>query len=418
MPTVSSKPIHTHSSRKRFDLLQFLCYLGMFALSFWVFFSMCLRPNSDISIHATWAAEGDFMRPRSFLSHGAHPLWHGLVALVLLMPIPLAVAAALVTAVCKALELALVRALFHRMLGAKLHANTITFFSLACVLVSALCLPWYNPTVYFGVGSPNTWHSPTQMIALVFMLLCIPYTAKVYGDFERRTALEGPTLLMPWRRMIGLGILLLASLLAKPTFMQAFLPAACLYFGVQWLRHPKSSRFFWQTIAVVLPAVLFMVVQYLYYFGIIVPWQAGMALEMSWEKLQSGLIAVALIRAFPLYVLIWRSQKEDWKNPFFALVILYDLVGIIEYLILGETGRRASDGNFGWGMMGSALMLWVLALIRFGESLASARNQRKDRSLRRSTQWGMGIGWALLAWHLASGVYYLAYLLGNPSVSL
>ena len=54
----------------------------MLALSFWIFYALALRHASDISIHATWAAEGDFLQPRTFLRHGAHPLWHGLVAFV------------------------------------------------------------------------------------------------------------------------------------------------------------------------------------------------------------------------------------------------------------------------------------------------------------------------------------------------
>jgi len=73
-------------------------------------------------------------------------------------------------------------------------------------------------------------------------------------------------------------------------------------------------------------------------------------------------------------------------------------VAIVEMLILGEDGRRASDGNFGWGMMGASLMLWIVCMIRF---LQDDRQWYKPQKL---------IGWALLAWHLASGVYYVGYL--------
>ena len=66
--------------------------------------------------------------------------------------------------------------------------------------------------------------------------------------------------------------------------MQTFLPAACLFYLVQWIRRPKATPFVVQTLLWVLPAVALMILQYLYYFGIIVPYQGGMVLEMSWSK--------------------------------------------------------------------------------------------------------------------------------------
>ena len=100
----------------------------------------------------------------------------------------------------------------------------VTGLSLCVATVSSLLTP-YNPTVYLGVGTPNTWHSPTQLIAMVWMLICVPYTARCYDRFE--AALPDPRANSPWREGALLGALLLVSLTAKPTFMQAFLPAAC-----------------------------------------------------------------------------------------------------------------------------------------------------------------------------------------------
>ncbi len=388
---------------------------GMLVLSFIVFYAVALRPASDISIHATWAAEGDFREPRSFLHHGAHPLWHGLVALVLLTGMPLTVAAALVTALLKTAELFLIHRLMACYLGDILSPKRITLGALACVMVSALCVPWYNPQVYLGVGTPNTWHSPTQMIAMVAMLLCVPYTAWCHGEFKRRLSAMGDKTLLPWKNIILLAALLLGSLLAKPSLLQAFLPAACLYFLVEWVRHPRNSRYFGQMILAALPAVLFMVVQYLYYFGIIVPSQGDMVLEVSLGKLGRVALCTLLIQAFPLYVLIFVREKGRFKDPLMALAALMDGVGVVEYLILGENGRRAADGNFGWGMMGGALMLWTMMLIAFMKSFAAYRKEGKhERKPGEDLRYGVGFG--LLAWHLASGVYYLVYLLttANP----
>ena len=82
------------------------------------------------------------------------------------------------------------------------------------------------------------------------------------------------------------------------------------------------------------------------------------------------------------------------------LTVLFNVVAIVEFLILGENGRRASDGNFGWGMMGASLMLWVVCLGRF----------LREAKLRKPEKRHIP-GWILLGWHLLSGIYYIGYLL-------
>ncbi len=404
---IDPNPLARLESR-RFDPLKWVVCALLFALSYALFYALCLRPSSDISIHATWAAEGDFRDPTSFLHHGAHPMWHALVAVPLLFGIPLPVAAALITALCKAAELLLIHRLFTLYLDRLLSRGAITLLAAVCVMVSSLLVPGYNPTVYAGVGTPNTWHSCTQLIAMVWMLLCVPYTAHCYDGFLRRLPEQGEKTLLPWRKPVALGIMLFLSLLAKPTFMQAFLPAACLFFLAMWIKHPKNGRFFCQIILCVLPAVLFMIVQYLYYFGIIVPSQGDMVLEISLDKLKNVAVNTLLIQAFPIYVLI---AYRRWGKPdtFFWLALIFDIVGVLEFLILGESGRRAADGNFGWGMMGAALMMWVVAMIRFASAVRQERT--KDGRLRPRHITGT----LLLGWHLVSGVYYIAYLFTSGS---
>ena len=204
---IDPNPLARLESR-RFDPLKWVVCALLFALSYALFYALCLRPSSDISIHATWAAEGDFRDPTSFLHHGAHPMWHALVAVPLLFGIPLPVAAALITALCKAAELLLIHRLFTLYLDRLLSRGAITLLAAVCVMVSSLLVPGYNPTVYAGVGTPNTWHSCTQLIAMVWMLLCVPYTAHCYDGFLRRLPEQGEKTLLPWRKPVALGIML------------------------------------------------------------------------------------------------------------------------------------------------------------------------------------------------------------------
>ncbi|NCB35822.1 MAG: hypothetical protein EOM58_07235 [Clostridia bacterium] len=407
---------------KRLDLPKWLAVALMMVLSYAVFFALAQRPGSDISIHATWAAEGDFAHPRSFFHHGAHPLWHMVVAAVLLTGLPLAQSAALVTTLFKGAEVWLLVTLAAQIIGRKGWLAALSGMLIATA--SAVLIVSINPTVYGGVGSPNPWHSPTQMAVMVLMLLCVPLTARYVEAFRQQLPELGAKANISWRQVAVLAVFLVMSLAAKPTFMQAFLPAACLYFLVMWIRKPKNSPFFLRMIAAAAPAVLVMIFQYLYYFGIIVPSQGEMVLQISWAKVGEVAQSVWMTRAFPLFVLLAFTDREAWRSPLLQLTLVMDIVSILEMLLLGETGRRATDGNFNWAMMGSALMLWAVTLPLFARQLLGSWHRKKAAASGQpylaNPLWveigRWSIGSALLIWHLVSGGCYLVYLLRGSMV--
>ena len=407
---------------KRLDLPKWLAVALMMVFSYTVFFALAQRPGSDISIHATWAAEGNFANLRSFFHHGAHPLWHMAVAAVLLTGLPLAESAALVTTLFKGAEVWLLITLSGQVIGHKGWLAALCGTLIATV--SALFIISINPTVYGGVGSPNPWHSPTQIAVMVLMLLCVPLTARYVEDFRRQLPEMGAKANISWRQTGVLAALLLVSLAAKPTFMQAFLPAACLYFLVLWIRKPKNSPFFLRMMAAAAPAVLLMIFQYLYYFGIIVPSQGEMVFQVSWEKVGEVAQSVWMTRAFPLFVLLAFTDRETWRSPLLQLTLLMDIVSILEMLLLGETGRRATDGNFNWAMMGSALMLWAVTLPLFARRLSGSWQRKKaaanGQPYLANPLWVEIVRWSagsvLLLWHFIGGVCYLVYLLRGTMV--
>lgn len=404
---------------KRSDWIKWLAAALMLVLAYTVFYALVQRPSSDISIHAAWASEGTFTNLKSFVHHAAHPLWHMLVSALMLTGLSLNVSAAAVTAIWKAAETWLLIELSARLIGRRGWMAALCGLMLS--LVSAILIPWLNPTVYLGAGSPNTWHSPTQIAVLVTMLLIVPLVSDKVTALRERQALQGAKANITWREAAVLAVLLGVSLLAKPTFMQAFLPAACLYFLVLWIRNPKNSPFFLRMILAVLPSALLMGLQYLYYFTI-AP-DVGAAVTLNWQKVGDVTVQVVLTRAFPIFVLATCMTREAWKKPLYQLTLLMDVVSILEMLLLSETGRRAADGNFGWAMMGSSLMLWAVTLPVFMKKLALWCRRRKAAAAGqpyledkpRAEVLKLSAGSALLLWHLASGVYYIVYLLTTNS---
>ena len=398
----------THPRSRRGAALEALALAAVFFLSFALFYRLTLRPSSDISIHATWAAEGNFADLTSFLHHGAHPMWHVLVALVLRLGVPLARAAALVTAACKTAEVWLIRRLMGRVLPDRSPA-ALTGLALCVGAVSSLLTP-YNPTVYLGVGTPNTWHSPTQMIAMVWMLICVPFTARCYDRFE--AALPDPRANIPWREGALLGALLLLSLTAKPTFMQALLPAAFVMYLVEVFRHKKEWRYFGQIVLAFLPSVGYFLLSYLYYTGVVVEFtsgvEVGITVETAWVAVRNTL----MMSACPLMAVIVCYRKGMFKDRLVVLALLMTAFSVLEAMAFRETGMREGHGNFTWAANSSSFFLWVVMTGVFLRSFAQDMRLGALRSVR-------GLGYAavggLFLWHAYSSVYYLHYLLTSTN---
>ena len=166
--------------------------------------------------------------------------------------------------------------------------------------------------------------------------------------------------------------------------MQAFLPAAGLYFAVLWLKNPKGSTYYLRLLLAAVPAVLVIFLQFLFYFGGVVETQGGITLLISGEKTMAVLRLTLLTQLFPLYALVLFADRETLKKPLFTLVLLLDAVAVLQMLVLSETGYRAQDGNFGWAVMGAALMLWAVALPLYGYRLLHWAGPQAKGGRRRS----------------------------------
>ena len=364
-------------------------------LSFAVFYSICGKPSSDLSIHATWAAEGRFLNPFTFVRHHAHPLWHFFVNPIHRLGVPLRAAAALFTALCKVLEFLTVLWVGRSIAGESVSEWKLTLCSAAVVLTGALCLPWYNPTVYMGPGTPNTWHSPTQIFTLSFALVCIVLTVQSWERCQKNGADKAFTPLQ-WIVLAGL---LALNALAKPVFLQAFLPAAALYFLILWIRHPEHTRYFWKLIAAYLPCVGVILLQFVFYF--LHPTdRTSMTVAFNWVNIRDTFICLALMEAFPVFVLL--TSREKKRDTFTDLILWANAAAFLEQMFLCEVGRRAADGNFAWAFMGMAVLMWAITLPRF------LRETQQD-----GRRWRIVTGWALAAYHVGSGIYYVIYLLST-----
>ena len=281
-------------------------------------------------------------------------------------------------------------------------------------VVTAVFIPGVNDRVYRGfgytIGSPNVWHNPTQQAVLVSALMVLPLLCHCWYEFERRYPEEGEKTLLPWGEVILLAVFLMGSLACKPTFMQALLPAAFVMFLVELCRRPRCWRYFGQIVLAFVPAVAYFLLQYLYYTGVVVEYTSGVEFGVTLDSILSMLRSTVMMSVFPLYAIVCCYKKGMFKDRMLVLALLMVFFSLLEGMAFRETGLREGHGNFTWAANSSSFVLWV---VMAGIFLREFVFGLKAKTLSSGRKAAYAVGFALMGWHAASGVYYLYFLLST-----
>ncbi|MDD3212478.1 MAG: hypothetical protein PHY64_02335 [Eubacteriales bacterium] len=397
------------AARQRRSPIAWLYGLLFFVGVYFIFYREAVNPMSDLAIHAGIAKEFDFADLHSVTCRIAYPLWHLSVSGLYQLGLPLAAAAAGVTALAKTIAFSAAQNLLLPKRGEGSRA-VMWLMCLLLMVVTGLRLPWINPLVYRAAGSPTVWHNPTQITVTAISLFMVPYLIHCWCVYERRLAAGDGAVVLPWKNVFWLAALLMLAASAKPTFLQALLPAAFVFFCAAWLRRPGQWRYFLRIALAFLPGAVYFLLQYLYYTGVVVEYTSGVSVYVTAETLYIAVRSVLILTAFPLLALLLRHRRGQPMDGAVALVLLMLLFSCLEAAFFHETGLRESHGNFTWATGSSALLLWWLALRSYWRDLAAFWPGRAQNRLRAA---GYAASWALLGWHGYSAVYYLYYLLSS-----
>ena len=371
---------------------------------------MRLPSEIDLQIHASYSVDFDFTDLHSITSRIAYPLWHVLVAILYQLGLPIDWSAAIVTTLFRAITFVFTYRLLNRISGKQLKTFWLALCALVAFVVTGVNVP--NDTglsVYrFVGGSPNVWHNPTQQAVISTMMICVPYLVWCWESFEKKLPEGGDTTMLSWWQVIGLAAVLVLNLMSKPTVMQAFLPATFLMYLVELCRRPRNWRYFGQIVLAFIPAVICFLVQYLYYTGVVVPYNSGVAFGATAETLLSALRAMVMMNLFPLVALLCCYHKGMFKDRHIVLALLMVLISMVEVAFFRETGLREGHGNFGWATMSSSYFFWVIMLGRF---TGSFRQNWKESPLWRKVLVILAL--LVLVWHLFSAVGYYIFMLST-----
>ena len=382
---------HSPTLRARWAPLTALVLAPMVCVIAFTAVVMRMLSTSDFEIHVEFAhrlAETGALLP--------HFGYHTLVIVVqALTPADWTAAAGIVTLGAVAACAAVVADWLRRALSTS-DTTLLVAAALvpAAVLVLQPVLP-LDPTRYdawlFGYFPPNQWHSPTTLFSKPFALLLLALGPAVVWPIEGNLAGRG--------RMLASAVLVVTSVLVKPNFIMAFLPALSVLAVLHW----RYTDWRWLGISFGLPAIAVLAWQYDIAYALTTE-RSGVILAplhviglrsptdlvtLGWRLAASVLFPLAAVACFPS-VRADRRVQLGWATF---------LVGAAFGYLLAE-GNQADHGNFLWSGQLAAFVLFAASAVAV---------------LRAAAAGGTGAGrlgrfalcGCVFLWHVMSGIRHL-----------
>ncbi len=372
------------------------------------------RGGSDLAVHTYNASELAFSDPFPFFRRFTYPVYHVLTALLnRFFGISMRDCGVLVVTIFAVMTTVVTYTILRNFLKETYSDSAICAIVFVLTYVTAIYFPWYNREVYRGQSSPNIWHSPTQAVVKAAALLAIFLYVKYYYDYQGIMKDNSKKTLYLWglnKRRGVFSLLLFYTVLVKPSFLQGFLPAVCIFLIIELVSsRGKVFPFCVWSGMMFLPSCLYLLYQFLFYYSDGSAYNRGGVVFTFFGFVGNSapniLISSILLYAFPLFCILFVARKEIFTDKYLMLIVLFAVVSFCESACMAE-GLGNSAGNFSWAKQLSVYFLWVIAVIKYFQK----KNLASDFFWGRA-KWIFRIGDILLAAHFVSGIYYYIVLL-------
>ena len=302
-------------------------------------------------------------------------------------------------------------------IGERYSGNVCAALAAVSMIVQHISVVGLKNEVTWGIAHVNTWHNPTNPVAILFGICSLFCVFRLFEEWEQNSKISGK-----WLVLFGL-VNVLADL-GKPSFAQVFIPAIAIYCVCYCIKSKFKSFKFCLAIAIALiPSVIILMMQSGSFFNfsnltameqnqrillasaepvrlqvqsalasdVIIDWFEVM--QSSWGNIPLTLIGTL---AFPAYTAIVYF-KETIKDKKVILAWLMGLIGFLEYAAFSQEGAAKYHGNFGWGYILSMAILFLISIMHFMKSREKGWNVKTV------------IGVILLAMHFICGWNYMCW---------
>jgi hypothetical protein len=285
-------------------------------------------------------------------------------------------------------------------LGKPTRVITGLFYGVTAVLLM-LVMPinMFTPTnLYLGYIPIHAYHNPTIVALKPFALVLFMLVVRVF---------DGKPVTHP-RRFIAFALVVtVMSILAKPSYMLALLPALIIFSLVAyWRRWPVKWRLLIG--GIVLPALSLLGIQALLFASnshiIIAPFAVMDAWAERINPLANRVLLLKFLLSilFPLLVYLFYF-KTAFRKMYLNLAWLTFGFGALINYGLAEAEPRLADGNFTWTGQITLFILFVASAIFFVEQIRVLIAERNQLSLKPlAFALGLFVFWL----HLWSGILW------------
>lgn len=370
--------------------------LGFALLFLWWIGYRTAFVGMDMACHTRIAdaisASSLLQHPLDFWMQNFYPLWHLLAKTVhVALRCGAREAAGIVNGSCQAAVMLCLYLYLRRRCG-EADARELVVFSLAVCVSGCIYGPGTHVSLLF-TETGNSWHNPTSLMVKVMSFPCLLYIA---DRFDKAIA-SGFREAITWKGGVLLAAGLVLANLAKPSFMQVYVPAMALVCTGLLIRDRRAAKLCLQIALASLPACLMLVPQYLLAFGSGGEGEGiGWGFMKVWGAVSFPMVYFAYGLAFPVLAFVIAIRRRT-VGMLDVLSWTMFLVGLVMRMFLYEKGPRMFHGNLGWGYVLALFFVWV-AGIRQYVVLSAVRRDRLERA-------AYFILTILLMAHVLSGLY-------------
>lgn len=225
---------------------------------------------------------------------------------------------------------------------------------LNCSLLFIMGIIGVSGVIYMGKGAGNIWHNTTYSALVPFSIMTLYYFKKIYIDET-----------MSKKNLILLSIFMFISIVAKPSFMIAFLPSCFVYLVFEAIKNRDLLAFknkILTGILVSLPCLIYLLLEYVFTYKLGNSNSSIIIAPFAVWSISSNNIVKSFVLGIA-FSLCYFILNKKWKSKDFIFMAIMLVFGFSIFALFAESGPRFADGNFGWTYNICGLMFQTYCVI-------------------------------------------------------
>ena len=380
-----------NGNSKRAKALNIICLTAVFVLSFiLIHLFINVYQTSDYPAHIRQALRGEGYSLISLLI----VICHKITGSDLLFTIIMAMISAL-TVVANAFFMKS----SLKLLGEETKMTDLIPLACSTLLICKLCLPEWSGYYYLNSFVTQSWHNSTYTLMRLLATLTLSFYYVIECSYQKT---------LDYKKLFFFFLFLSLTNMSKPNFVIAFAPimlAVLIYDFIKSKGKTFKNAFVFGVLVLLACAILIFQMKTSFPEGGENGVEFSIANAISYILRDKKMPLYLLLNyTFPLYVIyLMIRNKNRIKGMNIRMMIeswLMVFSSIFIYLFIRETGPRAADGNFGWGMPFFAYSLFSICL--------SYLSAMKNKKIIDETEYKTGR--MIYYLHIVFGFFYFALL--------